>query len=275
MDITIAEKMQSLRLPAFPHGISNLLKTLGDNNVEIEAMVAIIETFPSITAKLLSLANSSWSAPQHEITSLHDACTRLGLNVVRSVSIALAIAEPFDTNRCKEFSIQKFWSHTLLLTEAAALLAQQKEQAFVQTARTAAILHALGLVWLADNFPRETGMAIQCSQNADCLNNCLIDAIGIGYDQAGAMLAEALGLPEPLASVMANHRNCQNINDELLCTIYLGDYLIKQFYLGDEQKPTTLEALYLLYNQKNQQDTLNRLESIYPQVIKRAKVLFA
>jgi len=122
---------------------------------------------PCVTQWILtpseSMLSAAWSAPVSEITSLEMACARLGVNVVRSVSIALAIASPFDASRCPTFEGQRFWCTALLNADAAfwlAPLARAAAPVEPQTARTGGLLHNLGLLWLADQLPDATNQAL-------------------------------------------------------------------------------------------------------------------
>ncbi len=96
-------RLSTLQLPTLPSGIPLLLKSLTNEDIDFIELATLMEKFPSIVGKLVSLANSAWSSPIAEVTSLEIACSRLGLDVVKSTSIALAIAAPFNPMRCLSF----------------------------------------------------------------------------------------------------------------------------------------------------------------------------
>ena len=143
------DEMIAERLPVFPPAMPYLLRELDNDELSYTAIAALLERFPTIAVRLISLANSAWSSPVSPIASLPDACARLGLNVVRSVSIAVAIAGPFNPNRCKHFSARRFWTSALLTAECASQLANNTKVP-TQYARTAGLLHNLGLIWMAE-----------------------------------------------------------------------------------------------------------------------------
>jgi HD-like signal output (HDOD) protein len=87
------------------------------------------------------------------VTSLEATCSRLGLGVVRSTSIALAISAPFNPAKCPSFDLEYYWCSVLLTAEAASRLAAEsssKHEFEPATARAAGLLHNLGLLWLVD-----------------------------------------------------------------------------------------------------------------------------
>lgn len=195
-------------VPVLPPGLPYLLSILGDEDVDIHAVAAVVGRFPPIAGRLLALANSAWAAPARPVSGLPSACALLGLRVVRSVSFALAVARVFDPNRCPGFDAMNYWCTAFLTAEGAALLSPHLgEDCDVETLRTAGLLHNLGLLWLADAWPVPTSQAFQSAATDGDLCGCLRTACGTDYCEAGGMLGEAWGLPEPLTAVMRYHRD--------------------------------------------------------------------
>ena len=144
------------QLPTLGGQMSNLLEVVSDEDVEYRDLVDAIEQCPSIAARLMFLANSAWAAPAVPITSLEGACGHLGLRLVRSVSIGLAVASPFDPTRCPAFDAARFWSSALSVADGCVWLseiARDSQGLERQTLYTAGLLHSLGLLWLAEKHP--------------------------------------------------------------------------------------------------------------------------
>ncbi len=198
------------RIPVLPPGAPFLLRSMTDEDIDFKELASVIEKFPSIAARLIGLANSAWSSPRTAITSLNDACVRMGFDVVRSVSLGLAVSTPFNQKRCKGFNTEHFWCSSLLTADAAALMVEHgsfQEEIDQPSARAAGLLHNLGLLWLADRMPNETSKALlACQQDPEVsTNDALIEHCGINYCQAGGFLGEMWNLPETLIVTMAYH----------------------------------------------------------------------
>lgn len=197
-------------LPVLSPGLPYLLSALGDEEIDLDALVTAVRCFPSITGRLVALANSAWVSPKRAIVSLPDACSMLGLRMVRCVSFALAVAKPFDPSRCPGFDLERYWGSALLTAEGAALLAHHLNDntLAVDTAHTAGLLHNLGLMWLADSWPTQTAMALQVVATGEGFNlaQALYAATGNDYCAAGGKLSEAWNLPEPLTIAIRYHR---------------------------------------------------------------------
>ena len=226
-------RLNTKRIPTLPPGSNYLMQAMMDESLNFRQLAQIIEKFPSIAARLIALSNSAWSAPIAPITSLEQACSRLGFGVVRSTSLALSISSPFDTTRCPSFDTRHFWCHLLLVADASTWLAQSvstQENLPPLTARSAGLLHDLGLLWLADQVPEETHQAILLAQ-ADpklSLSETLTTVVGIDYQAAGSILAEAWKLPEPLLVCMYHKSTSLDSTPyrEIASVVSLADCLV-------------------------------------------------
>ena len=170
----------------------------------------ILEKFPSIAGKLISMANSAWSAPVATVSSLEASCSRLGFGIVRSISIALAVASPFDASRCPCFDTEHFWLSALLSAETSSRIAQlvtTDNAVEPSTARAAGLLHDLGLLWLVDQLPADAGeaLAMVSSNRAASLQQAMRHVLGFDHVEAGGHLARQWNLPSPLVATMAHY----------------------------------------------------------------------
>ncbi len=203
--------IEDCRIPVLAPGSLSLVSALAADNQTWRDLTLILERFPGIAAKLIALVNSAWSAPIDPITSLEAACSRLGVNVVKSVSTALAVSGSFDTSECQAFSPEHFWSGSLLVAESAAVLAPLLDGSAridLPTARTAGLLHNLGLLFLVDLLPAQTSRVLRMSSDSELTLNALCkQELGIGITDIGGFLAHKWRLPAALADVMSNYDN--------------------------------------------------------------------
>lgn len=204
----LAEDTQ-LSMP--PEALPKLMEALGDSEIGPRELANIIEQFPSIGARLVSLVNSAWSAPVEPILSIERACAHLGLRLVHSVSISLAVMAPFDPGRCRSFESEIYWCNTFLVADSAAQLAvcaNTDNMLLPETARTAGLFHNLGLLWLADNFPEETERALLAARDDGIdLNESLRVFCRADACQIGGRLGRAWGLPQGLIAAIEHRCN--------------------------------------------------------------------
>lgn len=208
----VLHRFKNANLPVLPPGAPYLIRTLSDVEICMHEIADVMERFPSIAMRLLALANSAWSAPASPIHSLVMACARLGLDIVRSVSIALTVAAPFDPRRCPGFKPARYWTSALLAADAAHALATvlpYADETDPQAVRTAGLLHNIGLVWMASHMPRELEYALQQKQIQPelSLSQHLRNDAGLDYAAAGAFLGQEWRLPKSIVQSMQHHAN--------------------------------------------------------------------
>ena len=193
-------------LPGFPQ----LMSSLADDDVEFEALTAMLNRFPGIVARLLAAANSAWCQRGSPVTSLNSACSNLGLRLVRSISISVAVSAPFNALKCPAFDVTRFWSSSLLVADAAQKLAHAGRAARPlepESVHTAGLLHNIGLLWLADQFPRDLDSAFHlAARSADTsFLEALNGVFGIGLAKVSALVLGRWGIPGPLVTAIENH----------------------------------------------------------------------
>ena len=204
-----------IRVPPLKMNIHVLIKAFANEETTFQELISVLKHYPVIIARLLGLANSSWACPVSPITNIETACIRLGLTLVKSVSLALAIASSFDTTRCPSFDPIRFWMTSMLVAEGGVLLAAKLPDRgvypadFAQTVQTAGILHNLGLLWLADNLANAMEEALKLTHKdpSFTINQAIESIFGIDYCKVGAWIFKQWELPDEIITVVAQHHD--------------------------------------------------------------------
>lgn len=194
-----------------PASLPHLVRIMSDPEADPESIATTISHFPAIAVRLVALANSAWTSPVSPITNIEQTCTHLGLNLVRSLSLSIAIAAPFSPARCQGFDSEMFWSNTLLLADCAANLSEFSTTTGAEnreTARAAALFSNLSLLWMADALPAETTLALDEDADTEVFpDQPLRRACGMDTGYVGGLLGRAWGLPDDLVAGMEHHGN--------------------------------------------------------------------
>lgn len=196
-------------LPSLLPSSGYLISTLSDPDVDLQALPDILEKSPTIAARVVALANSAWSAPVSPVTSLSAACHRMGLNMIRTVGVAMAVSEPFHPSKASNFDPIRFWSSSLLAADCGRWLSEFLSAEEQQTARTASLLARLGLLWLIENRPEQSEAAITLRDNGaqQSLDAALQQTCGIGHVAVSQQLARHWQLPDILCNAIAGQKN--------------------------------------------------------------------
>lgn len=282
--IFLQKFQQTKSLSDLPNGVRHLLNALFDEEIDFFKLTSIITEHPSISARLISLANSVWSAPAMPITTIENACNRLGIAVVRNVSIALSISSPFNPSRCPSFDIERFWTTCILVSEGAGLLLSvlpknQFSSEIQKTTQTAGIIHNIGLLWLAENMAQETEQALQAVMNDSSLslNQALNEFSGTDYCEVGFILAQYWDIPEILLTAIRYHQK-SNYEDqfwEVSHVVGSAAIMVKTILAGEEDfsQIDFLEKYNI--ERSNQEDVFNKLVAKLDRTRELAKTLFS
>lgn len=272
----LAEATQ-LSMP--PEALPKLMEALGNSELGPSELARIIEQFPSIGARLVALVNSAWSAPVEPMLSIERACSHLGLRLVHSVSISLAVMAPFDPTRCPGFESEIYWCNTFLVADSAAQLAACANTDGVlspDTARTAGLFYNLGLLWLADNFPRETERAlITAREEGIDINESLRVYCGTDACQMGGRLGRAWGLPQGLVAAIEHRCNPEydGIGWQVASLLQSATGIVNAVTSGEEESAIEVSSGRLIIDANDHDKIVANVAARFGETLELAKSL--
>ncbi|MDP3539680.1 MAG: HDOD domain-containing protein [Azonexus sp.] len=193
------------QLPSLPTAITELLASFGDEDVDIGRIGRLIARDQGLTARVLRVANSSFYGLQHKVGTINEAVVVLGFRAVRSMVLAVGVNGVFRVDQCKGFDALGYLRHCVAVgvaaRELAPLTGHNPELAF-----TGGILHDVGELVLAANFPEEYAEALSYRKKHDCfLVVAERDILGMDHCQVGALLADTWRFPPALREALAEH----------------------------------------------------------------------
>jgi len=119
----IFRKLKSSRkLPSLPQVLLKLIHVCNDEESSIEQVAGIISKDPSLSAKILQLANSSYVGLSTKADSIENAAVYLGLDNIVTFAMSASVLHAFGSlSKKTSFDLNRFWWHSIL----CALLARQ------------------------------------------------------------------------------------------------------------------------------------------------------
>jgi HD-like signal output (HDOD) protein len=163
----LAKEMSAgkIELPGFPDIAIRVRRALQDEEVSAEKLVRVIGAEPSLTARLLQLANSAAiNRGGARIHDLRTAITRVGFTLVRSSSIALAMSqlEKSPPLQAVKKPLRALWQRSALLAAMSSVVARRLTNVNADAAALAGMVHGMGKLYIlvrAVDFPGLTADA--------------------------------------------------------------------------------------------------------------------
>lgn len=211
-------------LPPLPVSAQEILRVFADDSADLETVERVIALDPGLAARIIGLANSAYYGQQGPVLNLRAAImVSLGMNTVKGLALAMAMAQNFRLHSGTHFSTERFWLHTVTTARAASILAEcliaelesgqmsgSAETAVADNpapqAYLAGLFHQLGLAALAylDLAALDDALAQAEAGDAD-LSVCETRVLGMTHQQAGFVLGRSWQLPKPILTVIAHY----------------------------------------------------------------------
>lgn len=213
------------QIPPLSTTATRLLEIATDPDLDVPQLAAVIEQDPPLTARILGLANSAFFGQANPVLTVEGAIIRvLGLNMVRSLALSMALAGSFDTSACPAFRLEDYWLNALGTAALARELgvALKDEQAMPDLVYLCGLLHNLGEILLVHLRPDE--MQSVYKQHEKTPDSDLItlqeSALGTNERVAGEWLTRQWHLPGPVVHVIG-HLGMANQSGEFVRLVEL------------------------------------------------------
>jgi HD-like signal output (HDOD) protein len=128
-------------------------RILSDPKSSVEQVVRVVGSEPALAARLMRIANSaSLNRSGKPITELRTAISRIGYNMVRSASIAFAMAQIRNSNKLAglEHYLQDVWQRSTRVAALAYVLAKVCTRSRVNPdeAMLTGMMHGIGKLYV-------------------------------------------------------------------------------------------------------------------------------
>ncbi len=112
----LVEKINNdtLVLPTLPAIALEVRKAADDPDINLNQMGAVIEQDPSLSARMIRIANSAYMGRTVKVNSVSQAVTRIGLRQIKSIATALAMEQLFvSKNDVVGQYMEREWQNTV------------------------------------------------------------------------------------------------------------------------------------------------------------------
>lgn len=157
-----------------------------------------IASDPSLTARILGLANSPFFGFPRRVATARDAVVFLGFRAVRSAALVCCLSEALPAPESGVLDRRAAWRFSVLVGLLTEVLARA-EGRYTDTGFTGGALHGIGRLALAEQRPAEFREAVELARNEGIpLAQAQRRAFGYTDAEIGRSLAQHWGFTDPL-----------------------------------------------------------------------------
>lgn len=199
-----------LQLICLPEIYLRLQQIIDDPLHTREQVAEILAYDPSLSARVLRIANSSYYSFPREIETVASAVGIIGELDLRNLVLATSVVGSMNALNYKGVNIDEFWLHSLRCGITARLIARSVGGFNPEVMFLAGILHDLGILVI---YQHDMALAAAVSRHIDekhqLRDQAEREVLGFDHAEVGALLIEAWGLSEELSELTRCHHQYQ------------------------------------------------------------------
>lgn len=237
----ISSILGTKELVTLPAIATNVLRMLENENVELKEIVRIIQTDPSLSVKILKIANSPLYATRREITSIQQAIMLIGFNKLVNIILGVSIFSKFwlSTKQGAEELMNKFWIHSCSTGTIAKFITGKIKKNYNENEFIGGLLHQIGKLAMIQYDLEKYNSVIKLIQDESMTD---LDAEKQVFDVTHLEVGSALGklwkLPDEITQIISYYKFPSNApqQKELISVVNLAGLICESngydFYKG-------------------------------------------
>lgn len=225
-------------IPSLPKIYQELMKRIDDEDFSLRDAGHLISSDIGMSANILKQINLLGYGS--EISSVEQAVSFLGLNCVKAIALSNHIFNTVSLDNIPNFSLEDLVRHSMLTAEFAKTitLIETDDRTIAESAFVAGVLHDMGAIVLAMNFPKKYGDVLSRVYKAHRpIAEVERNLIGTSHGEIAAHILALWGFPDPILTAVAFHEDPLNRSVEsfsILTAVYAGS-ILAHIYDGDNR----------------------------------------
>lgn len=258
-----------INLPSPPAIAVQILNTVQSEESSLKDLEKIISADPSLTGKMLQIANSAFYALPNKVSSITHAMSILGTNVIKNIALSFVITNDLRNPAIQSFDFDFFWRRSVTIAVSAEvlknLIRKKDEDIFVT-----ALLQDLGVLILFLNKDHQyTPLLTRCrANNSDC--SCLVElerkVFQFDHQQVSCILTRSWKLPLSISEPIRYHHSPEDAPEKYRETARILSLanLVSTIYNGLETTENIARLQILLKEQfdLNKEQTADLLDDV-------------
>ncbi|PCJ17682.1 MAG: hypothetical protein COB02_12755 [Candidatus Cloacimonadota bacterium] len=257
-----------------------ILSVIDDPNSSINELEKLIKLDPSLSSKVLNMANSAYFGLTSPIYEIKNAIINLGFRTVTEIALSASVCDSFKSNqKIAHYTRSGLWEHSVAVALCSRLIAKTIKAPYEEIIFSIGILHDLGII-MFDQYLHQQFVSIL--NDPDIQNYNLIELetelLGFNHQDLVQEVLKNWKLPEEFKLSISNHHLVENNECREICKIlYLSNIICNQLSIGFVETNSLDMVSYLDCIKELQLDELQieTLKSDLKNEISKAKDFFS
>jgi len=213
--INILEQIkENNNLLSLPQTLSEILNEVGKENFSADSLAKIILRDPSLTGKILQVANSPFYQRLSEIKTVQQAVSVLGITTVKCMALSTSVMHPDKVAVESGIDPKSFFMYVLSIAAASEQVAKYLGHKASDEAFVAGLLTDIGILFFLYHHPREYNKITSGQIPARTLIEAERAVFGTDHMEVGYYLAQTWGLPDYVLTAIKSHHDISDIQDD-------------------------------------------------------------
>jgi len=201
-------------LLSMPQVIAELLNLTEQEDFSTKTLSKIIKKDPSITGRVLRLANSPAYRGNQPISDISMAISKLGSTTVRCLALSSSLFHSQTTNKISGLNYKDLMEFTFYTASACESIANLTRYNTPQEALITGLLHDIGIIFFLHHSPENYKQVNELMDSGVPLILAERQVYGIDHAEIGFHIAKSWNLPEKIALAIQNHHNTTEIKKD-------------------------------------------------------------
>lgn len=245
-------QMIKTKLPPLPGSTMRILNLIRDINSSTRQMAAAVELDPSLSARLLRMANSPIYSRQKNVSSIYQAIDVVGTKSLYDIVMMGMTSDAFAKEIRSSVIGRTIWEHSLAVALLSRELSQTLGMRGTDEVFICGLLHDIGKIMLLRADVETYSKILDCQTEAEMLD---WERETFGYDHAeiGSLVAQGWRLPDDVCQSILNHHIASHTVQPLFITHLINIANLVANYngyglrLGEESELLNSESTLLLH----------------------------
>lgn len=224
-------------LPSMPDVAFEVIRIADQAESSAMKVANTLSKDPSLSARVLRLANSAFYGMTREVSSVQESVVVLGMRTTKSLSL-IAASFPWlhVALKGKGLKPELLWDHCISCAHVSKAIANKVENVDAEQAFCIALLHDMGTVALYLTLENEFNKLIQTAKTSELpFDELERNLLSFDHADLGAALADSWNLPKIYSKTIKNHHRPseQPETDILTDIIHVADMLVRNHGISE------------------------------------------